>query len=99
MEELQQADIDIRDEFFDIGEDSEWWDIANLTLPKLLLLISMITGFGLYVGSLLFGVDSLSVLNELKQKEKTLTVNIEKLKEENAKLQKEYFELKGLEPQ
>lgn len=98
MKEAQN--INIRDEFadFEIEDDSNWYDVAGLGITKLLLLISIIIGFGLYVGNLIYGVNSLTVLEELTQKEAHLTLSIEKLKEENARLQKEYFELKGLEP-
>jgi hypothetical protein len=69
-----------------------------LTIPKIIFLIIVVVSFGLYVGTLLYGKNSLSVLNELKAKEFYLESSIETLKDENAILQKRYFELKGLEP-
>ncbi|BCD68788.1 hypothetical protein [Nitratiruptor sp. YY09-18] len=51
-----------------------------------------------YIGLLLFGVNSVEVLYQLNVQEKNLQRNIEYLKKENARLQKEYFELKELEP-
>ena len=96
---MKKAQENIIDEFADIEiEDGQWYDVATLGITKLLLLISLIIGLGFYVGNLLYGVNSLSVLDKLTHKEFSLKSSIEKLKEENARLQKEYFELKGLEP-
>jgi uncharacterized protein YlxW (UPF0749 family) len=52
----------------------------------------------LYLGNLLFGNASLEVLMQLEKYETHLKDEIARLKQENAKLQKEYFELKELEP-
>jgi len=52
----------------------------------------------LYIGNLLFGNASLEVLLQLEKYETHLKAEIVRLKQENAKLQKEYFELKELEP-
>ena len=55
---------------------------------------------GQYVSQLLFeGKNSLKVYNKLKRQKEQLQYNIEKLQFENARLQKEYFELKNLEPE
>lgn len=51
----------------------------------------------IYVGLLLFGTNSVEVLYERKVEQRTLERNIEFLKKENARLQKEFFELKELE--
>ena len=53
----------------------------------------------IYFGNLFFGTNSLSVLFELQNKEKQISKEVKNLMNENAKLQKELFELKGLEPQ
>jgi len=50
-----------------------------------------------YVGLLLFGTNSAEVLYELRAQKRSLEERIRFLKEENARLQKEYFELKELE--
>ncbi len=53
-----------------------------------------------YVSNLLFeGKNSLKVYNVLKQQKEQLHYNIKKLQLDNARLQKEYFELKNLEPE
>ncbi len=49
--------------------------------------------------SVLFGDNSLQVYNSLKYKKEWLESEISGLQKENAYLQKEYFELKNLEPE
>jgi hypothetical protein len=56
-----------------------------------------VIGLGIYVWAMFFGVNSLEVLIELNRKHTELSNRIEQLKIENAKYQKEYFELKQLE--
>lgn len=65
---------------------------------KLLAAFIIIVIFGVYIGNLLFGKDSVEVLIDLQNKKESLQKGTQKLKKENAKLQKEYFELKELEP-
>lgn len=71
--------------------DSLWF------LPWLSILLTVAL-FGIYIGNLLFGTNSLEVLLRLKSQERDLTHQVHKLREDNVRLQKEYFELKGLEP-
>ncbi len=52
-----------------------------------------------HFASLLFGINSLEVYKELKTKKQNMKVDIFILQHDNAKLQKEYFELKNLEPE
>ncbi len=54
--------------------------------------------FGIYLGNLLFGDSSVEVLINLQNQKEILKDQVQILKEKNAKLQKEYFELKELEP-
>ena len=54
---------------------------------------------GYHVSDILFGDNSLKVYNSLKEKKKFLKKEIKRLQEQNAYLQKEYFELKNLEPE
>ena len=53
----------------------------------------------IYIANLLFGKNSLEVYSALKIKRLQLQESIKSLQFENAKLQKEYFELKNLEPE
>jgi cell division protein FtsB len=52
-----------------------------------------------HVANTLFGDNSLEVYSSLKHKKIYLEKEIIRLQEDNAYLQKEYFELKNLEPE
>jgi cell division protein FtsB len=70
----------------------------GLSLPKFLVAVFLVLLLGTYIGILLFGDNSLEVLLELEEYESYLQDEISRLKAENANLQKEYFELKELDP-
>ena len=72
--------------------------LAGLSLKTLLVTAIGILLFGIYVGVLIYGENSLTVLNHLKEKKQALKQEEKTLKVENQRLQKEYFELKQLEP-
>ena len=84
LEELEQSK---RRKLFDFS--SGVW--------KLVALFGLVALFAVYTGSLLFGQNSVSALFSLEDQRDHLKSEIEKLKEQNAKYQKEYFELKRLE--
>ncbi|WP_331774864.1 septum formation initiator [Sulfurospirillum sp. 1612] len=65
---------------------------------KVVLLLLAVIVFGVYVGNVLFGKSSLEVLLGLQESRDTLKANVRAIKAENALLQKDYFELKQLEP-
>ena len=69
----------------------------GLSWPKLTVAVFLIIALGIYLGILLFGDNSLQVLLELEEYENYLKEDIERLKTENATMQKEYFELKELD--
>jgi len=71
--------------------------IAGLSIKALLVTTIGILLFGIYVGILIYGENSLTVLNQLKEKKQGLIEEVRALKVENKKLQKKYFELKQLE--
>lgn len=52
----------------------------------------------IYCGNIAFGENSIDVLFSLQKEKQALEKRILILKEENAKIQKAYFELKGLLP-
>lgn len=81
-------------------EDSDSKKTAKDTVfyVKILTLVVVVAGFGIYVGDLLFGKSSLDVLLNLQADQETLSHKVSDLKHENALLQKEYFELKDLDP-
>ena len=71
---------------------------GTLFYVKILSLVVVVAGFGIYVGDLLFGKSSLDVLLNLQTDKDTLSAKVKSLKKENANLQKAYFEIKDLDP-
>ena len=65
------------------------------------IIVSVIVTFFLanHIADLMFGNNSLEVYNSLKQNRQYLMSEIKRYQLENARLQKEYFELKNLEPE
>jgi len=74
-------------------------EYLGLSLPKFLLTLVIIVILAVYLGILLFGDNSLEVLLQLGEYETYLQEEIDNYKSQNAALQKEYFELKELEPE
>jgi len=72
--------------------------IAGLSLKAILITLIGLLLFGSYVTVLIYGENSLTVLNHLNEKKEMLRQEEKSLKVENQKLQKELFELKQLEP-
>ncbi|WP_309499600.1 hypothetical protein [Sulfurovum sp.] len=72
--------------------------IAGFSLKALLVTAIGILLFGIYVGVLIYGENSLTILNQLKEKKQGLSFEKKVLQVDNQRLQKEYFELKQLEP-
>jgi len=72
--------------------------IAGLSVKTFLVTAIVILLFGIYIGILMYGENSLTVLNQLKEKKQNLRTEGITLKGENQRLQKEYFELQQLEP-
>jgi len=68
----------------------------GLSIRVLLIITIVIIAFGVYLGILLYGENSLMVLSQLKQSERNLLREAQGLKSENQRLQKESFELKQL---
>ncbi len=69
----------------------------GLSWAKLFLALFLVIFLGIYIGVLLFGENSLEVLFQLEEYEDYLVNETNRLKIENSNLQKEYFELKGLQ--
>lgn len=55
-------------------------------------------GVGIYLGYLLFGANSVEVLLRLHAQKRYLVQNTQLIEAENARLQKQIFELRGLKP-
>ncbi len=87
----------------DLYEEIEYHQSASeryfgLSWAKLFIALILVIFLGVYIGILLFGENSLEVLFQLEEYEDYLISETDRLKLENAALQKEYFELKGLQP-
>ena len=74
---------------------------SNIFGFMLVVIFSLLTTvyFAYHWVNLLFGDNSIQVYNSLKYKKEYLEDEISRLQKENAYLQKEYFELKNLEPE
>jgi len=72
--------------------------MIHLSLKTILLTLIGILLFGVYMGVLLSGETSLSVLSQLRSKKENLLKEEQRLKQQNQKLQKRFFVLKQLEP-
>lgn len=72
--------------------------IADFSIKVLLSTAIGMLLFGIYIGVLIYGENSLSVLNNLKTKKGLLIKEAKVLKNENQALQKAYFEFKQLTP-
>ncbi len=73
-------------------------EILGLSIRAIVLTAIVIILFGVYLGVLVYGENSLTVLSDLKQEKKDLLIEAKELKSENQRLQKEFFELKQLQP-
>ncbi len=87
--------MDEREELLGAGAARSFLGVAL----RYLLFLAGVVALAVYVGHLLFGTNSVEVLFELRVQQRSLERSIDYLKKENARLQKEYFELKELEAQ
>jgi len=71
----------------------------GLSLTKFFSLLLIVVAFGVYLGILLYGTNSLEILFGLQEYENYLQGEVVRLKVENAELQREYFELKEISAQ
>jgi len=74
-------------------------EYLGLSLTKFLLLLFMVLAFGIYIGLILYGTNSIEILFGLQEYELYLEDEVYRLKHENAELQREYFELKEISAQ
>ncbi|WP_086268596.1 hypothetical protein [Campylobacter sp. P0103] len=70
--------------------------IRKIIAYSLLIFVTIL--FAVYVGNVFFGGRSASVLYDLKEQKSALSNEVKKYQELNSALQKEYFELIGLDP-
>ncbi len=90
-----------QDELYEEIDTSEGFTqkYLGLSFTKFFVLLFVIISFGVYLGVLLYGTNSVEVLLGLEDYEGYLHDQIVKLKSENAELQREYFELKEISAQ
>ncbi len=65
---------------------------------KLIIIFSLTIYISIHIGEMLFGINSIDVMNGLKESKKILYREVENIKSQNAKLQKIYFEQLELKP-
>lgn len=87
-----------REELFDEIDNTQsiTEKYLGLSLIKFSFLLGLVLILGVYIGILFYGTNSLEVLFGLQDYEHYLQSEITRLKNENAELQKEYFELKEI---
>jgi len=85
----------------DIHKTDKQIPIAFLGIPiqRIVTVLFVVIVLGVYAGVLLFGSNSLMVLMSIEEQRSLYEWHIKTLKAKNTALQKEYFELKQLEPE
>jgi uncharacterized short protein YbdD (DUF466 family) len=71
----------------------------GLSSNKFFGLFFIVVALGIYVGVILYGANSMEVLFGLQDYETYLQAETTRLKNENAELQREYFELREISAQ
>ena len=71
----------------------------GLSVAKFFTFFFLVTAFGIYLGVLLYGANSMEILIGLQDYGTYLQSETSRLKNENAELQREYFELKEISAQ
>ncbi|NQY21308.1 MAG: septum formation initiator [Campylobacteraceae bacterium] len=79
----------------DDNKNKELFKFTSIVLASITVTLFL----SYHVASLLFGLNSYDVYSKLKNKRLFLKHEIRRLQLDNARLQKEYFELKNLEPE
>ncbi len=74
-------------------------EYLGLSLIKFFFLVLIVLAFGIYIGLLLYGTNSIEILFGLQEYETYLEDEAFRLKYENAELQRKYFELKEISAQ
>ncbi len=87
---IKEEDVEIEDSR-DIIER-----YLGLSAKTFFILVTFVILMGIYIGVILYGKNSINVLLRLQTYESYLKDEIKELKQENAELQKEYFELKEI---
>ncbi|MGM0623898.1 MAG: hypothetical protein ACQESH_07755 [Campylobacterota bacterium] len=72
--------------------------LFGVSYKRLFWLVVGVISLGVYLGLLLFGENSLTQYIKLQQQQEYYQQRVIELKEYNSKLQKDYFELKEVQP-
>ena len=76
---------------------ASWSEIhLGLSWKKIIVIAILVIIIGVYLGNLFFGKNSLDALWRLQEYENSLSTEVKQLKQDNALMQKEYFELKEI---
>lgn len=74
-------------------------EYLGLSMTKFSVLLCIVLSFGVYLGFILYGTNSVEILLGIQEYESYLQDEVYRLKHENAELQREYFELKEISAQ
>lgn len=91
----------MQEELFEEIDDTQsiTQEYLGLSITKFLILLLIVLAFGVYIGIILYGTNSVEILLGLQDYELYLQDEVYRLKQENAELQREYFELKEISAQ
>jgi cell division protein FtsB len=89
--------MNIKEENLEIEENLDIFEkYLGFSAKTFLLMVTFVILIGIYIGIILYGKNSINVLLKLQTYKSILQEDIQRLKNENAMLQKEYFELKEI---
>lgn len=89
--------MSIKEEELDLRIEPSFTErYLGLSTRLFLFLTLIVILAGIYIGVILYGTNSIDILLDLQAYESYLSDEIERLKQKNAQLQKEYFELKEI---
>lgn len=80
-----------------LEKSSKLWRLVYINRVWFVL-FGILVGIGLYLGYLLFGNNSVEVLVRLKAQKNALINDSKMIESQNANLQKQIFEIRGLKP-
>ena len=76
---------------------ASWPEIhLGLSWKRIIFIALVVIATGVYLGDLFFGKNSVDAMWQIQEYEETLKLEVKMLKEDNALMQKEYFELKEI---
>ena len=89
------------EELFDEIDNTQSFtqEYLGLSLVKFFSLLLIVVALGIYLGIILYGANSMEVLSGLQEYEVYLQEQTAELKNKNAELQREYFEIKEISAQ